>query len=177
MNTFDMRLQCTNLCITKHSYCMHPEIYTQLYFLDFVMVITSVPFQSHDLLHLFIFFRIASLALRKRAMKGQKDIARWRHQMETYSALLAVCAGNSPMTGELPAQRPVTRSFDVFFDLHLNKRLSKQSWGWWFETPSCPLWHHCNRSSFQSPKPKHNTTQHNTTVIKGAYKLYDTCII
>ena len=44
----------------------------------------------------------------------------------------------------LPAQRPVTRSFDVSFDLRLNKRLSKQSWGWWFETPSCPLWCHCN---------------------------------
>ena len=40
----------------------------------------------------------------------------WRHQMETFSALLALCA-NSPVTGELPAQRPVTRSFDVFFDL------------------------------------------------------------
>ena len=51
----------------------------------------------------------------------------WRHQMETFSALLAFCAGNSPVTGEFPAQRPVTRSFDVFFDLHLNKRLSKQS--------------------------------------------------
>ena len=43
-------------------------------------------------------------------------------------------------TGQFPAQRPVTRSFDVFFDLRLNKRLSKQSWGWWFETPSRPLW-------------------------------------
>ena len=41
-------------------------------------------------------------------------------------------------------QRPVTRSFDVFFDLHLNKWLSKQWWGWWFETPSPPLWLHCN---------------------------------
>ena len=51
----------------------------------------------------------------------------WRHQMETFPALLTLCAGNSPMTGELPAQRSVTRSFDVFFDLHLNKRLSKQS--------------------------------------------------
>ena len=50
----------------------------------------------------------------------------WRHQMETFSALLATCAGNSPVPGEFPAQRPVTRSFDVFFDLHLNKRLSKQ---------------------------------------------------
>ena len=46
----------------------------------------------------------------------------WRHQMETFSALLAFCAGNSPVTGEFPAQRPVTRSFDVYFDLRLNKR-------------------------------------------------------
>ena len=41
-------------------------------------------------------------------------------------------------------RRPVTRSFDVFFDLRLNKRLSKQSWGWWFKTLSRPLWLHCN---------------------------------
>ena len=67
-----------------------------------------------------------------------------RHQMETFSALLAICAGNSPVPGEFPAQRPVTRSFDVFFDLRLNKRLSKQSWDWWFETLSRPLWRHCN---------------------------------
>ena len=38
--------------------------------------------------------------------------------------------------GEFPTQRPVMQSFDVFFDLRLNKRLSKQPWGWWFETPS-----------------------------------------
>ena len=68
----------------------------------------------------------------------------WRHQMETFSALLAICAGNSPVPGEFPAQRPVTQSFDVFFDLRLNKRLSKQSWGWWFETLSRPLWCHHN---------------------------------
>ena len=55
-------------------------------------------------------------------------------QMETFSALLAICAGNSPVTGEFPAQWPVTRSFDVFVDLRLNTRLSKQSWGWSFET-------------------------------------------
>ena len=47
--------------------------------------------------------------------------------METFSALLAICAGNSPVPGEFPAQRPVARSFEVFFDLRLNKRLSKQS--------------------------------------------------
>ena len=68
----------------------------------------------------------------------------WRHQMETFSASLAIWAGNSPVTGVFPAQRPVSRSFDVFFDLRLNKRLSKQLWGWWFETLSCPLWRHCN---------------------------------
>ena len=71
----------------------------------------------------------------------------WRHQMETFSALLAICAGNSPVPGEFPTQRPVTRTFDVFFDLRLNKRLSKQSWGWWFETLSPPLWRHCNGQS------------------------------
>ena len=64
--------------------------------------------------------------------------------METFSALLTFCAGNSPVPGEFPAQRPVTRSFDVFFDLRLNERLSKQSWGWWFEKLSRPLWRHCN---------------------------------
>ena len=68
----------------------------------------------------------------------------WRHQMETFSALLALCAGNSPVPGEFPAQRPVTRSFDVFFYLCPTKRLSKQSWGWWFETLSSPLWRHFN---------------------------------
>ena len=46
--------------------------------------------------------------------------------------------------GEFPTQRPVMRSFDVFFDLRLNKRLSKQPWGWWSETPSSSLWRHRN---------------------------------
>ena len=45
--------------------------------------------------------------------------------METFSAMLTLCAGNSPVTGEFPAQGPVTWSFDVFYDLHLNKRMSK----------------------------------------------------
>ena len=54
--------------------------------------------------------------------------------MEKISALMVICAGNSPVIGEFPAQRPVTR----------NKRLSKQWWGWRFETPSRPLWRHNN---------------------------------
>ena len=51
----------------------------------------------------------------------------WRHQMETLSALLAICVGTSSVSGEFPVPRPVTRSFDVFFDMLLNKLLSKHS--------------------------------------------------
>ena len=83
----------------------------------------------------------------------------WRHQMEIFSALLAICAGNSPVTGEFPTKRPVTRSFDVFFDLHPNERLSKQSWGWWLEMLSSSLWRHRNvRPSF----PLFSGLPHNT---------------
>ena len=64
--------------------------------------------------------------------------------METFSALLVIGAGNSPVPSEFLAQRPVTRSFDVFFDLCLNKRLNKQPWGRWFETLPHPLWRHSN---------------------------------
>ena len=85
-------------------------------------------------------------ALRCQAVIGPDSW--WRHQMETFSALLAICVGNSPVPGEFPSQRPVTMSFDVFFDLRLNKRLSKQSWRWWFKTLSRPLWRHCNVKPF-----------------------------
>ena len=71
----------------------------------------------------------------------------WGHQMETFSVLLVLCVGNSLVTGQFPTQRPVTQSFEISFDLHLNKHLSKQSWGWWFETPSCSLWCHLNECS------------------------------
>ena len=64
--------------------------------------------------------------------------------MEIFSASLTLCAGNLPVTGGFPSQRPVTRSFDIFFNLCLNKRRRKQSWGWWFETLWRPLWRHCN---------------------------------
>ena len=90
----------------------------------------------------------------------------WRHQMEPFSALLVLCSGNSPVPGDFPAQRPVTRSFDVFFDLRLDKRWSKQSWGRIFETPSRSLLRHCNitcqdryNESEQSIK---NTLTHHT---------------
>ena len=70
------------------------------------------------------------------------DVIKWKHFPRYWS----FCAGNSPVTGEFPSQRPVTRSFDVFY-LRLNKRFSEQSSGRWFETtPSCPLWRHSNVS-------------------------------
>ena len=71
----------------------------------------------------------------------------WYIGCKKFRNMMTSSSGNTfrvtgPLCGEL--QRPVTQSFDVFFDLRLHKRLSKQSWGWWFETPSCSLWRHRN---------------------------------
>ena len=107
----------------------------------------------------------------------------WRHQMETFSALLAICAGNSPVPGEFLAQRPVTRSFDVFFDLRVNKRLSKQSWGWWFETPWSSLWRHCNATiafpSLQLYFPSHTTPANGAPLIPSVWICHHTayCLV
>ena len=79
----------------------------------------------------------------------------WNNMMTSsngnITALLALCAGYSPVTGEVPSQRPVMRSFDVFCELRLNKRLSKQSWGWWFETPLRSFLRHCNETNIRMP--------------------------
>ena len=72
----------------------------------------------------------------------------WFHMMTSSNGNVFRVTG--PLCGEFtgpsdfPTQRPVTRSFDVFFDLRLNKPLSKQSWGWWFQTLSHSLWRHRN---------------------------------
>ena len=62
------------------------------------------------------------------------DVIRWKHFPRFWPFVRGIHL----------SQRTVTRSFDVFFDLRLNKRLREQSWGRWFETPSCSLWRHCN---------------------------------
>ena len=67
------------------------------------------------------------------------DVIKWKH-FPRYWPFVREFTG----LGEFPSQRPVTRSFDVSFDLRLNTRLCKQSWGWWFETPSRLLWRHRN---------------------------------
>ena len=75
------------------------------------------------------------------------DVIKWKHFPRYWPFVRGIHRStvNSPVHGEFPAQRPVKRSFDVFFDLRLNKRLSKQSWGWWSETPSSSsLWRHRN---------------------------------
>ena len=64
------------------------------------------------------------------------DVIKWKHFPRYWPF--------SPFPVEFPAQRPVTRSFDVFVDLRPNKRLNKQWWGWWLETLSRSLWRHCN---------------------------------
>ena len=90
----------------------------------------------------------------------------WCHQMETFSALLAFCAGNSPVTGDGHRWIPRTKASDeelwcfLWFDLRLNKRLSKQSWGWWFETPSRSLWRHCNGVCCLHPRKWHHVGTH-----------------
>ena len=69
----------------------------------------------------------------------------WRHQMETFSVLLALYEGNPAVTGGFLSQRLVARSSDVVFDLRLNKRFSIQSRRRWFDTLSCSLWRHCKK--------------------------------
>ena len=73
---------------------------------------------------------------------AHSDVIKWKHFPRYWH-----CKGNWPVTGEFPADRPVARSFDVFFDLRQNKRVSKQWRGWWFETPSHSLWRLCNEKA------------------------------
>ena len=72
--------------------------------------------------------------------------------METFSALLALCAVNSLVTGESP-HKGQWRGVYVFFDLRLNKRFSKQSLGWWFDTPPRSLWRHRNEWWLRKRRP------------------------
>ena len=84
-----------------------------------------------------------------------RNILRFDVPSNSISGMMTSSNGNifrltDPLCGEFtgpdefPTQRPVTRSFGVFFDLRLNKRLSKQPRCWWFETLLWSLWRHCN---------------------------------
>ena len=81
-------------------------------------------------------------------------------------------------SGDFPAQRPVTRSFDVFCGLRLSKQLNKQLWDWRFEMLSRSLWRHCNvhqkhdfRNSQNVVKAASEKSITTTTVIKSTFPI------
>ena len=78
-----------------------------------------------------------------------------------------------------PSQRPVTRSFDVFFDRYLNNRLRKQSWGWWFETPSCSLWRHSDVIGFYSDFLLSSSTRkyESQAIFRVGHELWHECVV
>ena len=73
------------------------------------------------------------------------DVIKWKHFPRNWPFVRGIHRSpvNSPHKGQW--------RFDVFFDLCLNKRLSKQSWGWWFEMPSWLLWRQCNVLCYSTP--------------------------
>ena len=74
--------------------------------------------------------------------KRSNSLSWWRHQMEPFSAFMALCAGNS-RSRWIPRTKASDAKLWYFFDLRLNIRLSKQPRGWWFETPLWSLWRQC----------------------------------
>ena len=126
------------LPIVHYKYISHFKFYCNFWIRDFTIKCCKTFFGECIIHNNFV---PGNISLRVALMWHRNMMT---SKMEAFSALLALCAWNSAVTGEFPTQRPVTRSFDVFFDLRLNKRLSKQSWGWWFKTPSRSLWRHCN---------------------------------
>ena len=114
---------------------------------------------THTLCAVFVLF-FEAITLRTVSYAGETLHCKLRNMPMNILYMITSSNGNifrvtGPLCGEFTGpdefhtQRPVTRSFDVFFDLRLNKRLSKQPWGWWFEALSWSLWRHCNDSIVQ----------------------------
>ena len=111
------------------------------------------------------------------------DVSKWKHLPRHWPF---ICAGNSSVLRWIPTKWPVMRSFDVFFDLRPNIRLSKQSWGWWFETPSRQLWRLCifkkiftliplSRSpSTKNPIRNNQQLYPNLNVVSFGWSMYET---
>ena len=97
---------------------------------------------SQEMVSIYIYTSIHETILMTVCFKHD-DAIKWKHFPRYWPFVRGI--DRSP--GNSPQKKPVTQSFDVFFDLRLNKRLSNQSWGWWFKTPSHPLWRHCNEST------------------------------
>ena len=105
-------------CYKIRNSCIH--MFTEELFCSILSFILNLK-SPHLLLHQVMIFA------EYYSMQQQQWWTWWCHQRETVLTLLGLCAGNSPVTGEFPSQRPVTWSFDVFFDLCLNKQLYKKS--------------------------------------------------
>ena len=128
------RPQCVNYCYfcCRHcSWCIYSSATTSATITAYTFATT---FAATTVLLLLILLTPLQLLLSNMMTFSNGNILR----------ITGPLCGNSPVTGKLPSQRPATRGFDVFFDLHLNKGLSKQSRSRWFETQSRSLWRHCN---------------------------------
>ena len=108
--------------IIFHARTTH-EISTRVGLWGWKPFVEWIPSQSHvsDLIHPILKRLIKTNSDPQKTMHLKRQTW-WHHQMETFSPYLALWAENSLITGEFPSQRPVTRSFDVFFHLCLNKR-------------------------------------------------------
>ena len=130
---------------------------------DIFICFVSILFSKRSItIYIYIYITDSNPQVTEAIVGNHDGVIKWKH----FPRYWPFCAGNSPVTGEFPAQRPVTGSFDVFCHLCLNKRLSKQSWGLWLETPSRLLWRHCNGWLIQSNE--HYST-HWSGCIKGRH--------
>ena len=97
------------------------------------------------------------------------DVIKWKHFLHYWPFVQGIYRWL-----EFPTQRPVTRNFDAFFDLRLNEWLSKQSWGWWFEMPSCPLWRHSNGSNINIQRQAERWLDDTEEWTEELYTLHNT---
>ena len=122
-------------CMVVFGWCfsqLQPSVLLKAFCYNHFRVRNQVPKISWKYSSEFVIIMTLTLCWQKDTILKHDDAIKWKHFPRYW-----------PFVRGIPPQRPVTRRFDVFFDLRLNKRLSKQSWGWLFETPSRSLWRHC----------------------------------
>ena len=131
---YKVTLSCFNHCHSKFVFEKNEHIFI-IYISFLIEIVTEVCTMTR------LCCIISVMAADVLVKQTHDDIIKWKHYPCYWPFVLGIHR----------SQRPVTRDFDVFSDLRLNKLLSKQWWGWWFGTPSRPLWHHCNKLGHQRP--------------------------
>ena len=97
------------------------------------------------------------------------DVIKWKH----FPRYWPFVQGNHWSPVNSPHKGEWSGAFDVFFDMHLNKRLSKQSWGWWFQMNSRPLWRHCDEAQNDFP----SATRHHVSCVFRRWRLQlESCV-